>query len=311
MKPFIFLTILILIPSVFAEDDDNDFSFCDDLFEELSDAIFYIPEKFFDYILYLMNQALEPFNNLIREFMEENPDISNNYYNWKIITYILSFFYVLIIAYAGFLFIISGHDVVKRELAKEWLKNTLLMLILIQGSYFIYELILELNSTLVQSILSRIPESFYQLQNLGLFNQGTQTTLLLIYMIILLITAVFLAIRIIIIFLGLILFPLGIFLYFIPPLRSYGKLFLNILMVFIFSTFFASLILLVVSQLVVQYGGITKTMFMICAYLLVIFLFIFLGKFTLSISSHKSTSSKSIIKYYKTITKVVRSKEGK
>ena len=88
MKLFIFLSILILIPSAFAEDDDNDFSFFDDLFEEISDAIFYIPEKFFDYILYLMNHALEPFNNLIREFMEENPDISNNYYNWKIITYI-------------------------------------------------------------------------------------------------------------------------------------------------------------------------------------------------------------------------------
>ena len=49
---------------------------------------------------------------------------------------------------------------------------------------------------------------------------------------------------------GVAFFPIGLFLYFIEPIRSYGKLILNFLGVSIFVTFFDAIILLVSSQLV-------------------------------------------------------------
>ena len=58
---------------------------------------------------------------------------------WAIIIYVLSMFYALLMIYAGFQFIISGYDAQKRENAKAWLRNIVIMIILVQASFFIYD----------------------------------------------------------------------------------------------------------------------------------------------------------------------------
>jgi hypothetical protein len=308
MKLYIIL-LLILIPFTYADDGDTNFSFFGELFDNLSDSILNIPELFFEFILTLLNQALEPFQEIIKDMLIHNPNIEDNFYTWKTITYMLSFFYILILSYAGLLFIVSGTDTVKRNIAKEWIKNVVIMLILVQGSYYIYSLILELNTYLNAAIINKIPDSFYSIQSLSYLDFGAQIILSIIYILILIITAVFLSMRIILIFLGVVLFPIGIFLYFIPPLRAYGKFIIHLLIVFIFSTFFAVLILLTVSNLLSSgnYQGLMKSLILICSYIIINMLFLYLGKFVMSYSA-MSTPSKSkseVIKFYKTITKVV------
>jgi hypothetical protein len=49
---------------------------------------------------------------------------------------------------------------------------------------------------------------------------------------------------------GVIFIPIGIFCYFIPPLRSYGRLIINIIGMFIFITFLDAIIILASSMLI-------------------------------------------------------------
>ncbi len=273
-----------------------------------------VPKLFFNFLLDIINQALEPFQNIIKTNLEHNPNIENNKNTWKIITYTISFFYVLILMYSGFLFIVSGNDVIKRDTAKEWLRNILVMLILIQASFYLYEIILELGSSINTSILNLIPDSFFQINSLNYLNFGVQLILALLYLLILLLTALFLVIRIIFVFFGVVLFPIGIFLYFIPPLNAYGRFFIHLIMVFVFSTVLASLILLTVSNLLAsgQYTRIIKTLIIIGGFVLIDLLFIALGFFIITHSSLKSPvqSTKQTIKYYKNVTNVFRNKEA-
>jgi len=49
---------------------------------------------------------------------------------------------------------------------------------------------------------------------------------------------------------GVVLIPIGIFCYFIPPLKSYGKLILNLISLFIFIIFIDAIIMLESSMLI-------------------------------------------------------------
>ena len=158
MKHLLIIFILILTPAIYADDDDDDnFSFFGDLFDNLVESIEEVPELFLEYSLRILNQSLEPFLNSIKDQLGHNPNIDNNHTTWKIITYTLSFLYLLLILYAGLLFITAGTDSMKKQQAKEWITNVIIMLILIQSSFYLYGIVLELGSGMNQAILNLIP----------------------------------------------------------------------------------------------------------------------------------------------------------
>src|SRR3990167_10074547 len=174
-----------------------------------------LPEKFFEYLTTLLNTPLQPLLSLTKDLLSTPVDLSLFSSLWAIMVYVLSMFYAFLIIYSGFTFIISGYDARKRENAKEWLRNIIIMIILVQASYFIYELIIELSSIMSSTTLSLIDNNFFLLTIDNTINIGLQLIFTLLYIVSLLLTIVFLVIRYVIVAVGVVLFPLGIFCYFI------------------------------------------------------------------------------------------------
>ncbi len=158
-------------------------------------------------------------------------------------------FYALLFIYSGFSFVVSGHDPIKREHAKTWLRNVVIMIILIQASFFIYQLAIELSASLTSATLGLIDKSFYTLGANGIKDLGLSLVFSILYLTTLIITAFILILRYALVAIGVVLFPLAIFFYFIAPLRQYGSLIINILGISIFVTFLDAILLAGFSKL--------------------------------------------------------------
>ena len=182
--------------------------------------------------------------------------------------------------------------------------NIIIMMILIQSSYLLYSLILELVSGLTSGIYKLIPSSFFLLESGSFFNIGLEIVLLIPYILTLVTTLIFLALRYICVGAGIVLFPIGIFLYFIEPLHSYGKLILNYLGVLIILPFFYAIILLASSKFleVDTFSGI-KILVMIGGFTLINFLTFFLIIFIIIKSAMAVTHhTKSIVQVVKMVS---------
>jgi hypothetical protein len=207
-------------------------------------------EKLFEFIIYILNLPVKPLLALINNLMIEPARIDLFASLWSVIIYMLSLFYGILLLIVGFRFLISGYSPEQREKAKRSLMNIIIMMILIQSSYLLYSLILELVAGLTSGIYKLIPSSFFLLESGSIENIGLQLVLLIPYIITLVITLIFLALRYICVGAGIVIFPIGIFFYFIEPLQSYGKLILNYLAVLITLPFFYAIILLASSKFI-------------------------------------------------------------
>lgn len=232
------LLLLLFIPNVSAEE-------CG-----LTNLATCIPEKIYSFFIDMLNAPLQPLLSSIRSLMENAPSIEIFQGIWAIMVYCISLFYGLLFLYSGLQFLLSGHNIIKREIAKEWLRNTVVMIVLIQASFYLYKLVLELGAVLTSAVLSMVNEQFFLLTADNLANLGLEFLFVTLYAITLLITLLLLLIRYLIVSFGVIFMPVGIFCYFVPPLRSYGKLILHTLGSFIFITFIYSIIILGCSMLV-------------------------------------------------------------
>lgn len=238
MKKFFLSLALFLIPFVRAED-------C-----SLLNLGTCLTQNIFEFFLNIFYAPILPFLTLIKNFLTQPIDLSGFMPLWAIIVYVISLFYGILILYAGFNFMISGHDVVKRTKAKQWFQNIIIMIVLVQASYFIYSLVLDVNSLLTSGLINLIDQRFFLLTADNITNLGLEFLFAIFYALTLLITVLILTLRYIIIVVGVAFVPIGIFLYFIPPLQSYGKLIINFLGVCIFSTVLDAVIFLVCAQIV-------------------------------------------------------------
>ena len=209
-----------------------------------------LPQKLYDFIIGVINAPIQPLLDLTKSLLTEPVNLSAFGSIWAIIMYVLSMFYGLLLLYVGFNFIISGYDVIKRDKAKTWFRNILIMIVLVQMSYFIYSTFIDINSLMTSGIVNMVDSKFFLLTADNIVNIGLELFLGLIYVITLLFSVLLLTLRYIFVAVGVILIPIGIFLYFIPPLNSYGKLIINFLGICIFITFFDSLIMLACSKIV-------------------------------------------------------------
>lgn len=209
-----------------------------------------IPQKFYEFILGVINAPIQPLLSFTKSLLTEPVNLAMFGSIWAIIIYILSMFYGLLLLYTGFNFIISGYDMIKREKAKEWFRNILIMIVLVQMSYFIYATFLEINSLITSGIVNMIDSNFFLLTADNIVNIGLELFLGFFYMLTLIITVLLLTLRYIVVAVGVVLIPVGIFLYFIPPVREYGQLIINTLATIMFITFFNSLILLTGAKII-------------------------------------------------------------
>jgi len=239
MKKALFGLPLLLIPLVSAEEECGllNLSAC-------------LPQKLYDFFINILNSPIQPLLTLTKALMTEPIKLEAFVSLWAIILYVLSIFYGLLMLYSGFNFMISGYDAVKRARAKEWFRNIFIMIVLVQASYFIYSAVIDVNSLLTAGVISLVDQKFFLITADNIVNIGLQFFFAFIYVITLILTVIMLTFRYIIVAGGVVFVPIGIFLYFIPPVNSYGRLILNFLGTCIFITFFDSLILLVCSKLI-------------------------------------------------------------
>lgn len=208
-----------------------------------------ISQNFFDFFLNILNAPIQPLLNMVFSLLTEPVNISLFSGTWGIIVYILSMLYGLLLIYVGFKFIFAGYSVEQREKAKSSLARILIMMVLVQASFYIYELTIELVASLNTAVLNLVPSTFFLLTIDNLTNIGLQFVYLTPYLIAIVITLIFLVLRYMIVSFGVIFFAIGIFLYFIEPLNNYGRLIVNFLFSTIFMTFFYTLIFLASSKL--------------------------------------------------------------
>ncbi|MBU1643979.1 MAG: hypothetical protein KKA62_04320 [Nanoarchaeota archaeon] len=208
-----------------------------------------LPEKFFEFIISLLNTTIQPLLKLIQTLLTEPANVNTFLPLWAVIVYIISMFYGLFFMFAGFNLMISGYDSAKREKAKYWLRNVVLMIIFVQASFLIYSLVLELSSLMTAGVINIIDQKFFLLTLDNGLNFGLQLSLLIPYIIMLIITIILLGLRYLFAVVGVVFFPFAMFFYFIPPLQSYGKLITNLLLVVIFVPFFDAVLLFGASAL--------------------------------------------------------------
>ncbi len=275
MKKIIWLFSWILfIPRVFADE-------CG-----LTNLASCLPEKLYDFFLNLLNAPLQPLLSSIRAMIENAPSTDIFYSVWVIIVYCISLFYGALFIYSGFQFMFSGMNPIKRNMAKEWLKNTVIMIVLIQASFYIYGLVLELGAILSSSILSMVNPHFFLITADNIINIGLEFMFTWLYGFTLLITLLFLILRYMIVAFGVIFIPIGIFCWFIPPLKSYGKLILNFLGLHIFITFLDAIIILASSMLItIPLFESMKILVMISCFTMVNVLFLILAWHVISKSA--------------------------
>ncbi len=252
-----------------------------------------IPEKMYDFFIDLLNAPLQPLLWLVRTLLETPPASDIFHGIWAIILYCISMFYGLLFIYSGFQFLFSGHNIIRREMAKDWLKNTVIMIVLVNASFYLYKLVLELGSALTTSVLSMVDEHFFLITADNIVNIGLEFLFVTFYVITLFVTVFFLIIRYLVVAFGVIFVPIGIFCYFIPPLKSYGRLILNILGMFIFITFLDAIIILACSMLIeIPLFENIKILVMICCFSIVNLLFIILTKHVIGKSSVSDSGEK-------------------
>ena len=210
-----------------------------------------LPEKLLQYLLTILNAPLQPFLTLTHTLLSEPIRVDLFFSFWAIIIYVLSMFYAFLIIYSGLQFITSGYDASKRDKAKEWLKNIVIMIVLVQASFFIYQLLIDLSSVMTTATLSLLDGNFFLLTIDNLTNLGLELLFAGLYAVMLLITSLILVMRYVIVAVGVVLFPVGIFFYFIEPLKPYGLLILHFLGVSVFITFLDAILLIGFSQLTI------------------------------------------------------------
>ncbi|MFH1408635.1 MAG: hypothetical protein ABIH34_01900 [Nanoarchaeota archaeon] len=209
-----------------------------------------MPEKFFEYLSGLLSQPLQPLLDWTKSLMTAEVNIGVFAYLWVVIIYILSMLYGLLIMWAGFNFIISGYDAVKRERAKSWFRNVIVMMVLVQSSFFLYEVAIDVNASMTAGVFDMIDQDFFTLQadNIGSF--ALELIFFLIFVIVLVAVLLVLLLRYAFVCIGVVFVPLAIFFYFIPFLKNAGQIVLSLLSALIFLTFLQSLVILGGSLLV-------------------------------------------------------------
>jgi len=235
-KYFSLLLPLLVIPFVSADCSITNLAGC-------------IAESFFNFLLSILNAPIQPLLDAVHSLLTQPVNIDIFSSIWSIIVYILSLFYGILLMYVGFKFIISGHSVEKREKAKSELANILIMVVLVQASFYLYSLINQIVASVSTVVLNMIQQNFFLLTIDNTTNVGLELSLIIPYLASILITLILLTLRYIIVSLGVVLFAVGIFFYFIGPLNHYGRLIINFLIVAIAITFFYAIIFLASSML--------------------------------------------------------------
>ncbi|MBS3138614.1 hypothetical protein J4207_02810 [Candidatus Woesearchaeota archaeon] len=250
-----------------------------------------------EFILDSLNAPIKTLAESFQKLLSQNIDISSFASFWSVIVYALSFFYIFFFLYASMQFVSAGSDMQRRTLAKDSLKNAFVVLVLVQGSYFLYGLLIDASAALTRGMLSLLSERFF----LPISSIHTNLFFVLLYVAALGATVIFLLIRFIFVAVGVVLFPVGIFLYFIPPLREYGLSIIYFFATLVFVPFFVTIVFLITDKLLmISFFEELKSLLLIATLAIVnaILLYVTVGALLKAFMGSKMIRSMGTVKYF-------------
>ncbi len=236
------LFTLFLIPRAFAEGETTIIDFSgittaiNQMFSglstgltEISTGVTALPNAIVNsFISFLTTEYinfLNPLLELARVFMTTNPDTSLMYSTWEMVAHLISLFYLVIFLGIGLLFVFSSLDAGKRLKAKEWFKQAIFLVVGVNASFAFYTLFLGLGAAMAEYLWLEEYASVFSNETLSLLN----LVLLFVYGATVLLAFITLFIRYLILLLGTALIPLAVAFYFMPPLKAWGKMIIEIL----------------------------------------------------------------------------------
>lgn len=170
--------------------------------------------------------------SLLVGLLAYNPDVTAVHNVWSDVAGIMTSLYVLVLILGGIAILlgsIMGSD--PDRLVKEWVVKSFVGLILVNCSFELYELILELEEAMVKEVFVNVDLS-------GFIVAGAVSILILLIDFSLLLGVVLvLIIRNILVLMGCVFFPIIIFLYLLPPARRIGNILLTLTFMVIFLPF--------------------------------------------------------------------------
>ena len=194
---------------------------------------------------------IEPFLDASKTFILSNPDPSGLVNYWQLMVQVISAFYILLFLVAGLKFVLGAYDSHQREEAKEWFKNALFVVIVLNASYLLYTVLLDVGSAIALEFWSSDFESlftFASIESLNLFSlYYLSFTISLLWFT--------LFARYALLLIGVIAFPIGVFLFFVPPLKPYGSAILNLFGIAVFLQLIDVFALIVANGVLDVVGG--------------------------------------------------------
>lgn len=241
-----------------------------------------------------------PLLDLARTFITANPNPENYQSYWQAIIVLISAFYLLMFFAVGFKFVMGSYDEAQRLEAKDWAKKSLLIVVLCNASLLLYTLLLQIGSGVALYLWNVSYEQMFQLQNLSVLN----FFLLAFFTIAVLLALVTLFVRYILVLVGIMAFPVGLFLYFVPPLQSFGKIILNTLGIVVFLQFIDVIILVASSLLLTEFANVSQMQLLAptMGFLLIAVGNILLLKFAVMKAANDSGSTVVITRVIKQLT---------
>lgn len=247
-----------------------------------------LAQKFFEFLLSILNAPIQPLLDAVYSLLTQPVNIDVFSGVWGIVIYILAMFYGLLLMYVGVRFVLSGHSPEQREKSKKMLANIIIMMVLVQASFYLYSISIELTSSLTTAIMNMVQQSFFLLTVDNVSNIGLELVLVIPYLATVLVTLIILVLRYMIISVGVVFFAIGIFFYFIEPLNNYGRLIIHFLFATMAITFFYAIIFLASAKLL-EVGAFSnfKILVMIGAFTFINAVTIFIALFVLIKSAQK------------------------
>lgn len=207
-----------------------------------------IPQKAAEYIVSLLNMAISPLLDLTKKLFTEPVSIELFKPIWTIIVTIISFFYGILLVYAG-IKLMMAFSPEKRAIAKEQLTSASIMILLVQFSFFIYSILLDVSGSLSSYALQMVDERFFLLTADNIVNFSLQLLFAIVYALVLVLTVILFALRYILVSVGVIMFPIAIILNQFFLTKSIGRTVILCLIILMILPFLDAFVFVVVSQL--------------------------------------------------------------
>ena len=156
---------------------------------------------------------------------------------------IIESLYTLLIMGLGLFYILRSTDVEGRMAAKRWLQGIFLMVVALTFSFYIFQMLIDINQAIATNLLNQATLDFFNVQ--ASIPDFVFAIVILLFFVFSSVMAFFtLLIRYLLLPFLLLLFPFSLFLYFLPISEGFGKFLLKLTCILIFMTSVDALLIL-------------------------------------------------------------------